>query len=237
MRPTITRLLRWRTTLSHIEWPIAAAAVLLAAALAIAIWPEHPQGASSEAQPAQPAPPLPPGPPWTHGRSDARFTITVYADFECPYCRDYVPQLMRWIDATPDVNLQWHHLPLQAHDPAASQEARLAECAGEQRGHAGFWHAVDWIYAHTRAEGRGMPNGDRYPDMTPSMQSCLTGEKAKAAVSQQARQAAEEGATGTPTLRLRDRTSGKEMRLSGAVPADALMSALDLLASPVPLQQ
>ncbi|UYC11905.1 DsbA family protein [Xanthomonas sp. CFBP 8445] len=234
MRPTITRLLRWRTALSPIEWPIAAAAILLAAALAIAIWPEHPQGASSEAQPAQTAPPLPPGPPWTHGRSDARFTITVYADFECPYCRDYVPQLVRWIDATPDVNLQWHHVPLPAHEPAASQEARLAECAGEQRGHAGFWHAVDWIYAHTRAEGRGMPDGDRYPDMTSSMQTCLTGEKAKATVSQQARQAADGGITGTPTLRLRDRTSGKEMRLSGAVPADALMSALDLLASPRP---
>lgn len=234
MQPTVTRLVRWRTTLSQVEWPIAVAAILLAAALAIAIWPEHPQVPSSEAQPAKPAPPLPPGPPWTHGRSDARFTITVYADLECPYCRDYVPELVRWIDATPDVNLQWHHLPLQAHEPAASQEAQLADCAGKERGHAGFWHAVDWIYAHTRAEGRGVPDGSSFPDMTPLMQACVSGEESKTSVSQQAQQAAADGITGTPTLRLRDRTSGKEMRLSGAVPADAMMSALDLLASPAP---
>ncbi|KAB7773700.1 disulfide bond formation protein DsbA [Xanthomonas sp. LMG 12462] len=231
MRPTITRLLRWRTALSNIEWPIAAAAVLLTAALAIAIWPDAPQVASSEAQPAQPAPPLPPGPPWTLGRSDARFTITIYADLECPYCRDYVPQLVRWVGATHDVNLQWHHLPLQAHEPAASQEARLAECAGNERGHAGFWHTVDWIYAHTRAEGRGVSESTRYPDMTPQMQACVEGEKSEATVIQQSLQASGTGISGTPTLQLRDRASGNEMRLSGAVPADALMSALDMLTS------
>ncbi|MBB6366704.1 protein-disulfide isomerase [Xanthomonas sacchari] len=234
MQPTVTRLERWRTALSQVEWPIATAAVLMAAALALAIWPEDPQVASSEARPSQPMPPLPPGPPWTRGRSDARFTITVYADLECPYCRDYVPELVRWIDATPDVNLQWHHLPLQAHEPAASQEARLAECAGKERGHAGFWQAVDWIYAHTRAESRAVPDGTLYPGMTPKIQACASGEESKTSVSQQAQQAAADGITGTPTLRLRDRKSGKELRLTGAVPADALMSALDLLASPAP---
>lgn len=141
---------------------------------------------------------------------------------------------MRWIDATPDVKLQWHHLPLQAHEPAASQEARLAECAGEQRGHAGFWHAGDWIHAHTRAEGRAVPDGTRYPGMTPKIQACMSGEESKTSVNQQAQQAAADGITGTPTRRLLDRTTGKELRLSGAVPADALMSALDLLASPGP---
>jgi protein-disulfide isomerase len=234
MQSTTRRLVRWRTALSQVEWPIAVATILLAAALALAIWPEEPQVPSSETHPSQPAPPPPPGPPWTHGRSDARFTITVYADLECPYCRDYVPQLVRWIDTTPDVNLQWHHLPLQAHEPAASQEARLADCAGEQRGHDGFWHAVAWIYAHTRAEGQGVPDSNHYPDLTSEMQACVSGEESKTSVSQQAQQAAADGITGTPALRLRDRTSGKELRLSGAVPSDALMSALDLLASPAP---
>lgn len=88
---------------------------------------------------------------------DARFTITVYADLECPFCQTYVPELVRWIDTHPDVNLQWQHLPLAMHEPAASREARLAECAGETQGHAGFWQAVAWIYSHTQAEGRGVP--------------------------------------------------------------------------------
>ncbi|RMV90364.1 DSBA oxidoreductase, partial [Pseudomonas amygdali pv. tabaci] len=67
---------------------------------------------------------------WVYGSRDARFTIVEYADLECPYCKDYFPQLKAWVDQHPDVNLQWHHLPLPMHEPAASYEARWAECAG-----------------------------------------------------------------------------------------------------------
>nr|MBF3179047.1 thioredoxin domain-containing protein [Pseudomonas aeruginosa] len=73
----------------------------------------------------------PAGPPWLYGRADARFTVVGYADLECPYCRAYFPALKRWIDAHPEVNWQWHHLPLSMHEPAATAGARLAECAGE----------------------------------------------------------------------------------------------------------
>ena len=49
-----------------------------------------------------------------------------------------------------------------AHEPAASAEARLAECAAEAGGHAAFWQAVEWVYAHTRSDGQGLPDGLRY---------------------------------------------------------------------------
>lgn len=29
----------------------------------------------------------PAGPPWRHGPADARFTLTLYADLECPFCK------------------------------------------------------------------------------------------------------------------------------------------------------
>ena len=74
---------------------------------------------------------LPAGPPWIYGQADARFTLTEFADLECPYCQAYFPRLKQWIDANPDVNWQWHHLPLPMHEPAATREALLAECAGE----------------------------------------------------------------------------------------------------------
>lgn len=39
------------------------------------------------------------GPPWIYApRDDARFTITLYADLECPYCKAYLPVLKTWID-------------------------------------------------------------------------------------------------------------------------------------------
>ena len=66
------------------------------------------------------------------------FTLTLYADLECPFCREYFPQLKRWVGANADVALQWQHQPLAAHEPAASAEARLAECAAESGGHVAF---------------------------------------------------------------------------------------------------
>src|SRR3546814_18103526 len=74
------------------------------------------------------------GPPWHYGSTLARYTLILYADLECPYCKAYVPALMAWIERHPDISLQWHHLPLSMPGPAASQLAVLADCAGEAGG-------------------------------------------------------------------------------------------------------
>src|SRR5262245_19091791 len=66
------------------------------------------------------------GPPWVLGNAHARFTLIAYADLECPYCREYLPTLRKLIAEHPDLNLQWHHLPLASHEPAATQAARFA---------------------------------------------------------------------------------------------------------------
>ena len=178
-----------------------------------------------------PEPPKPAGPPWLYGRSDARFTVVGYADLECPYCRAYFPTLQRWIDAHPEVNWQWHHLPLSMHEPAATAGARLAECAGEVGGHAAFWQAVAWLYAHTRGDGQGLPEGLRYPDLTPTLQQCLDSERPDAVIRAQAAEAARQSIAATPTLLLRDRDTGKTLLLHGPMDGDALLSAIDLLAA------
>lgn len=180
---------------------------------------------------AEPEPPKPAGPPWLYGRSDARFTVVSYADLECPYCRAHFPTLQRWIDANPEVNWQWHHLPLPMHEPAATAGARLAECAGEAGGHAAFWQAVAWVYAHTRSEGQGLPEDVSYPGLTEAQQQCLDSERPDALIRAQAVEAAHSGIAATPTLQLRDRDTGKTLLLHGPVEGDALLSALDLLAA------
>lgn len=171
------------------------------------------------------------GPPWIYGRPDARVTVIEYADLECPFCRSYFPVLKRWIDAHPEVNWQWHHLPLAMHEPAASKEARLVECAGEAGGQAAFWQAVEWMYAHTRGDGQGLPEGLSYPGLTPGAQQCLASDRVDARIREQAADASKEGVAATPTLRLRDRESGRTLLLSGPVEGDGLLSAVDLLVS------
>ncbi|WP_134592577.1 DsbA family protein, partial [Pseudomonas aeruginosa] len=107
----------------------------------------------------------PAGPPWRHGPADARFTLTLYADLECPFCKAYYPTLMAWIDAHPEASLRWHHLPLAMHDPEASRLARVAECAGEAQGHEAFFGAIAWLYQNTRGDGQGLPTDQAWPGL------------------------------------------------------------------------
>jgi len=217
---------------------IVAVVVALIALLAAVSWlrpePSPEEIASPAGRPVAEVAPTaaaPAGPPWRYGRTDARYTVIEYADLECPYCRAYFAVLKRWIDAHPEVGLQWHHLPLPMHEPAASKGARLVECVGEAGGHRAFWQAVEWVYTHTRGDGQGLPEGLRYPDLAPAAQQCLDSDRPDAVIRAQSAAAAQANIKATPTLRLQDRESGNTLLLHGPVEGDALLSAIDLLAA------
>ncbi|HBP4889991.1 TPA: thioredoxin domain-containing protein [Pseudomonas aeruginosa] len=214
------------------HWPWAFAAALVALLL---IWlvsrspGESPTQSPSPVSTAQVA-----GPPWQMGNPEGRFTLTLYADLECPFCREYFPLLKRWVGSNADVALQWHHQPLAAHEPAASAEARLVECVAEARGHSAFWQAVEWVYAHTRSDGQGLSDGLRYPESTPAVEQCMASERADAVIRAQATEATKSGVTATPSLRLLDRLTGQAILLQGPIEGDALLSAMDMLAAEDP---
>ncbi|HAR06302.1 MAG TPA: disulfide bond formation protein DsbA, partial [Pseudomonas sp.] len=85
--------------------------------------------------------------------------------------------------------------------------------------------------ANTRGDGQGLPEGLRYPDLTPAMQGCLDSDRPDTVIRAQAVEAAQQGIAATPTLLLRDRDTGKTLLLHGPMDGDALLSALDLLAA------
>jgi hypothetical protein len=176
--------------------------------------------------------PAHPGPPWIYGTAGARFTLIEYADLECPYCQAYFPILRAWIDAHPEVNWQWHHLPLSIHEPATTREARIAECAGEIGGQSEFWRAVAWIYQHTRGDGQGLPTDAQYPHPSIALEACLGGTRPDMWIRAQAEEAVHDGIAATPSLRLVDHQTGKALTLHGPVEGDALLSAIDLLVEP-----
>ncbi|EPL3588671.1 thioredoxin domain-containing protein [Pseudomonas aeruginosa] len=232
-RPSIPMQVQaFRRRNRRLRWPWVLAAVLVALLL---IWlVSRSPGESSPQPPAPASMTQPSGPPWQMGNPEGRFTLTLYADLECPFCREYFPQLKRWVGNNADVALQWHHQPLAAHEPAASAEARLAECAAEAGGHAAFWHAIEWVYAHTRSDGQGLPDGLRYPESTPAVEQCLTSERVDPLIRAQAAEATKSGVTATPSLRLLDRQTGQAILLQGPIEGDALLSAMDMLAAEDP---
>ena len=214
------------------RWPWVVATALVALLL---IWLMYRlPGESSTQSPTPVSTAQAAGPPWQMGNPEGRFTMMLYADLECPFCREYFPQLKRWVSRNADVALQWHHQPLAAHEPAASAEARLAECAAEVGGHAAFWQAVEWVYAHTRSDGQGLPDGLRYPESTPAVEQCMASERADAVIRGQAAEATKSGVTATPSLRLLDRQTGQAILLQGPIEGDALLSAMDMLSADEP---
>jgi cyclophilin family peptidyl-prolyl cis-trans isomerase/protein-disulfide isomerase len=76
--------------------------------------------------------PLPTAEDWSIGNPDAKLTLTVYSDFQCPYCSELDPVLAQLAKENPeDVRVIFRHFPLPMHDKA-KLAAQAAEAAGKQ---------------------------------------------------------------------------------------------------------
>ncbi|PWU28668.1 disulfide bond formation protein DsbA [Pseudomonas sp. RW407] len=174
--------------------------------------------------------------PWLYGSPTARWTITEYADLECPYCRTYTPQLKRWVSHQQDVNLRWHHFPLQIHGAAAVHEARLVHCAGSLGGAAAFWSAVDQVLARTGSNGQGIPNGFVVQGLDNgnskvNLELCANSNEIALLIEQERFDAQQKGIQATPTLEITDNRTGRSVRLEGPADSTILLSAMDSLAN------
>jgi protein-disulfide isomerase len=94
------------------------------------------------------------------GPEKARVTITVFSDFQCPYCSKVTSTVEQILAAYPkDVKLVWRHMPLSFH-PNAPLAAEAAQEAFAQAGNEGFWKFHDTLFANQKALAR--PDLERY---------------------------------------------------------------------------
>lgn len=78
------------------------------------------------------------------GNAAAAITVTVYADFQCPACREETNLIARaWPRISDKVALVFRHYPLDTHNHAFTA-ARYAEAAAKQ---GRFWEMHDMLYA------------------------------------------------------------------------------------------
>lgn len=169
--------------------------------------------------------------PWTFGQVNARWTVTEFADLECPYCKIYTPALKAWVQQQKNVNLQWHHLPLDFHGSTAIYEAKIVECAGELGGASAFWQSVDQVFERTRSNGLGF-NGQLDINNVghQALMACAANNKEiSLRISRQAEEALKSGVTATPTVLIRDNKTGRSLKLEGPADDVMLLSAIDLL--------
>ena len=79
------------------------------------------------------------------GDKGAPVTLTVFDDFECPYCARLVPLLDQLVAAYPGkVRLVFKHFPLRMHKFA--EQAAIASLAAREQGK--FWEMHDQLFAN-----------------------------------------------------------------------------------------
>jgi len=81
------------------------------------------------------------------GPADAPVTLTLFTDFECPYCRQIIPLLEEVLQKNPKtVKLSFKNLPLKFHKQA-EPSAKAALAAHEQ---GKFWPFHDRLFAEQK---------------------------------------------------------------------------------------
>lgn len=94
------------------------------------------------------------------GDKEARYSIIVYEDMECPFCQVFAQVPEKVILKVKNVNFISRANPLQFHMPAAAKEAVLAECVAIELGNEGYFNFTRAIFKNTLKNGQGLPSLD-----------------------------------------------------------------------------
>jgi protein-disulfide isomerase len=122
----------------------ATSTAYLAGAAAPAPQPSQPSGAPPAPTTTSAKVPLRADDP-ARGPADAKVTIAIFSDFQCPFCARVLPTLTQAERAYPGaVRLVWKHMPLPFH-PNARPASEAAEAAREG---GKFWEMHDKLFAN-----------------------------------------------------------------------------------------
>lgn len=139
------------------------------------------------------------GDSYVRGPKDAPVVIIEFADYECPYCRKFHPDMKKLEQEFPGkIAFAYKDFPLPMHK-SAQKAAEAARCAGEQ---GRFWEYHDLLF-----ETNSGLEPDHLKDYAHKLNldsakfdACLDSGEGSAAVKTDQEQGRELGITGTPSL-------------------------------------
>ncbi|BDG03963.1 DsbA family protein [Anaeromyxobacter oryzae] len=133
------------------------------------------------------------------GAKDAKLTIVLFSDFQCPYCGRVEPSLKQLEDAfAGQLRIVWKHQPLPFH-PNAMPAALAAEAAREQ---GKFWPMHDRLFANQQAlSADDLAKAAQAIGLDPKRyRASVDAKKGADRIAEDQKLAAEVGAQGTPTM-------------------------------------
>ncbi|MBV8551358.1 MAG: thioredoxin domain-containing protein [Acidobacteriaceae bacterium] len=153
------------------------------------------------------------------GPQTAPVVVVEYADYECPYCQQIDPVLLKLENEYKGrVAFAYKDTPLPMH-PHAEKAAEAAHCAGAQ---GKYWEYHDVLFASKQYEIPALKQSARTLNLDAAVfDKCLDSGEQKAAVTAQLEEAQRLGLQGTPSFFINGRF------LSGAVSYEMLRNTIE----------
>lgn len=156
-----------------------------------------------------------------NGNSQAPVNITVFSDFQCPYCAIFHPTLWQIAKDYPDdVNIVYKHFPLDQIHFNARPAAEASECAAEQDK---FWEFAEGLFKNQSELGKNFYSELALEiglDMN-QFENCLSSGKYKDKIESDYQEGIRAGVKGTPASFVNGQL------ISGAVPYATLKAAVE----------
>ena len=178
----------------------------------------------------------------TLGDANAKVTLVMYEDFQCPWCGKFVNESEQTIRATyvknGEVQVVFRDFPFLGsfvqpyvvENDESINSAMAARCAGDQ---GQFWQYHDYLFSHQTQENTGdfaITNLESFAKIlglnTTTFNQCLTSNKYAQAVADSKAEGTNAGVTGTPKGFIL--VNGKVVdTIDGYLPYSAVQQKLD----------
>jgi protein-disulfide isomerase len=146
------------------------------------------------------------------GDSDAGTTVTVFEDFACPHCRDYVlgtePQIDSQFVQPGAVRYEHHDLPIPVDETISWQAASAARAVQDRAGDEAFF-----TYATRLYENQDSLAPEQYASLTDGLdvegsfvRTAATNERYRNVVEADRQAGLDRGVEGTPAVFVNDQT-------------------------------
>jgi protein-disulfide isomerase len=164
------------------------------------------------------------------GDASAKVTIIEFADFQCPYCKNFYTdtesQIVTNYVNTGKAKFAFRQFPLSMHQNAQIA-AEASECAAKIGGNDAFWKYHDLLFTVGQGDGTGL-DATSLKSYAAQLQldtaifnTCLDNHQTAPTVSQDITDGTAAGVTGTPSFFI----NGK--LLVGAQPYSTFQAAID----------
>jgi len=165
------------------------------------------------------------------GNKDAKVTVVVYDDYQCPYCSRMHQTLLKVLESYGDrIKVVYKDFPLTRIHPWAERAAIDSGCLAKYSGDA-FWDFADYVHSHggdlqkskkplEELDRIALESGKRHNADMAALEKCIR-EQPSEQLDQSIAEAEALGIDATPSVFVNG------LKMNGAVPEEQLRMVLD----------